>query len=411
MTPVITNVAIGEGCFQQTDDIGDGCLVLDAPRNSVTGSLVPSALDSNGNMYAGGGIYVRSIGAPLTTQSQPSNVSLSCTPETYGSGTLCSVSANINVTGTVSIAYPNTTNNSVVYTSPVPMISGAASVPLPTSKLIVGGYPVVVTYNGDATYVPSTAAATLMVSQQTPAVNWPALLTSIQYGTPLSVEQLNASSSASGVFTYNPGSGAVLPVGSNTITAMFVPSDSINVSSVSVSQVLQVIPAIPSISWPAPMPIQYGTVLSSSQLNATANVAGTFIYNPPVGTLLQTGPAQTLAVTFTPVSSGNNSSNQAITANVLIDVNGDNPLITGLMPNPAVVGQALSISGQHFGPSQGSSSVTVNGVTATISSWSDSLITLPVPVGSATGKVIVTVGLMPSNSFLLMLVPAACPMP
>src|SRR5437762_3263009 len=37
-----------------------------------------------------------------------------------------------------------------------------------------------------------------------------------------------------------------------------------------------------------------------AQLNATANTTGTFVYNPPAGTVLNAGNGQTLSVTFTP---------------------------------------------------------------------------------------------------------------
>jgi YVTN family beta-propeller protein len=53
------------------------------------------------------------------------------------------------------------------------------------------------------------------------------------------------------------------------------------------------------LAWSAPASISYGNALSSTQLNATANVAGTFVYTPAAGTVLTTGP-QTLSVTFTP---------------------------------------------------------------------------------------------------------------
>jgi len=55
----------------------------------------------------------------------------------------------------------------------------------------------------------------------------------------------------------------------------------------------------PLITWPAPPAINYGTALSSVQLDATANVPGTFAYSPSAGTVLDVG-SQTLSVTFTP---------------------------------------------------------------------------------------------------------------
>jgi sugar lactone lactonase YvrE len=61
---------------------------------------------------------------------------------------------------------------------------------------------------------------------------------------------------------------------------------------------------VPTITWPAPSAITYGTALSSTQLDATASVAGRFAYSPPRGTVLA-GGKQTLSVTFTPSNNAN----------------------------------------------------------------------------------------------------------
>ncbi len=55
----------------------------------------------------------------------------------------------------------------------------------------------------------------------------------------------------------------------------------------------------PTITWPAPAAIEQGTALGSTQLNATASVPGTFVYNPAAGTVLAAG-THTLQVTLTP---------------------------------------------------------------------------------------------------------------
>ncbi len=54
-----------------------------------------------------------------------------------------------------------------------------------------------------------------------------------------------------------------------------------------------------AITWAIPAPIIYGTALSSNQLDAAANVSGSFAYNPTSGAVLNAGP-QTLSVIFTP---------------------------------------------------------------------------------------------------------------
>jgi hypothetical protein len=65
--------------------------------------------------------------------------------------------------------------------------------------------------------------------------------------------------------------------------------------------------ATPVVTWPPPSPITYGTALSSNQLNATANVPGSFAYNPTNGTVLNAG-TNTLSVIFTPTDTVDYSS-------------------------------------------------------------------------------------------------------
>ncbi len=61
---------------------------------------------------------------------------------------------------------------------------------------------------------------------------------------------------------------------------------------------------VPTITWPAPAPIVYGTPLSGAQLNAEADTPGTFAYDPPADTVLPAG-AHTLRTTFTPADGVN----------------------------------------------------------------------------------------------------------
>ncbi len=61
---------------------------------------------------------------------------------------------------------------------------------------------------------------------------------------------------------------------------------------------------IPTIFWSNPSNITYGTALSSTQLNATASVNGTFNYDPPSGTVLSIG-THTLSIIFTPTDTAN----------------------------------------------------------------------------------------------------------
>jgi uncharacterized protein (TIGR02145 family) len=64
----------------------------------------------------------------------------------------------------------------------------------------------------------------------------------------------------------------------------------------------------PVITWANPADITYGTLLSATQLNATADVPGTFVYTPAIGTKLNAGANQDLRVDFTPTDAVNYNS-------------------------------------------------------------------------------------------------------
>jgi len=65
------------------------------------------------------------------------------------------------------------------------------------------------------------------------------------------------------------------------------------------SATFDITPAQPTINWPPPASITYGTPLSSTQLDATTTSPGTLTYTPPAGTVLS-GGTHTLSVSFTP---------------------------------------------------------------------------------------------------------------
>jgi hypothetical protein len=77
--------------------------------------------------------------------------------------------------------------------------------------------------------------------------------------------------------------------------------------------------SIPVLSWASPAGITYGMPLTAAQLNATVGggIAGTFEYDPPLGTVLPAGNGQILSVTFTPTDG--NTYAQVITS-VTLDI-------------------------------------------------------------------------------------------
>jgi hypothetical protein len=85
-------------------------------------------------------------------------------------------------------------------------------------------------------------STTMAVNAGAPLITW-APPAAIIYGTALSANQLDASSGeVQGTFTYTPPAGTVLPVGSNTLSATFVPTDTTDYTTVTTTVPLTVLP-------------------------------------------------------------------------------------------------------------------------------------------------------------------------
>lgn len=145
-----------------------------------------------------------------------------------------------------------------------------------------------------------------------PSITWPTPI-AIQEGIPLSATQLNALAGVPGTYTYAPAAPTVLPVGKHKLKVTFVPTDP-KFETVELTVEIEVL-AKAKVTWANPASIVEGTALSSTQLNATGSVPGTFTYAPATGTVLAVGK-QTLRVTFTPTD----TRLSVVTAEVTIDV-------------------------------------------------------------------------------------------
>jgi hypothetical protein len=202
----------------------------------------------------------------------------------------------------------------------------------------VGTQPLTVAFTpSDATdYIAATAHNSLTVnsadSKSSPVISWtkPA---AISYGAALSGTQLNATANVAGAFAYTPAAGTVLKAGTQTLTAVFTPTDTTTYSPVTATVQLSVNQAAPAITWPTLAAIKQGTALSSTQLDASANVPGAFSYNPGAGNVPAAGTLQ-LTATFTPTDTTDYSS---ATAHNTVVVNSStappappsNPSVTG----------------------------------------------------------------------------------
>ena len=115
----------------------------------------------------------------------------------------------------------------------------------------------------------------------------------------------------------------------------------------------------------------------------------------PLGTTQTITTAQTVYVGFGVGSNSYASLDSATFDNVSVTPGASlpNPVVTGISPISGAPGTSVTISGSGFGATQGTSTVSFNGATATtITSWSDSQIVATVPDGASTGPIMVTVG-------------------
>jgi hypothetical protein len=157
-----------------------------------------------------------------------------------------------------------------------------------------------------ANYAAAKATVLINVVKATPVISWTGPDAGMTYGQALGPAQLNATATINGTtipgtFVYTPPAGTFPPAGQDfPLSVTFTPTDAADYNTVTVQQSVDVGQATPVINWPNPADIVDGTALNSTQLNATADVPGTFTYNPVAGTVLPPGQHQPLGVAFTP---------------------------------------------------------------------------------------------------------------
>jgi hypothetical protein len=195
-----------------------------------------------------------------------------------------------------------------------------------------------------------------------------------------------------GTFVYTPPAGTIEPVGTDTLSVTFTPSNTAGYTGATGSVQLVVTKATPVITWPTPAPILVNQPLTSTQLDATAatpegaNLPGTFVYTPAAGTSFGTPGVYQLSVTFTPTDTMDYTTPPPKTVNITVG-NGV-ASISGTQnytdccffsqPNP----YTITVSGNGGFPPTGTVSVIYNGntlATGTLNPLSFGTVTLLVP--------------------------------
>ncbi len=233
----------------------------------------------------------------------------------------------------------------------------------PTSGTVlnVGSQPLSVTFTPTDTvdYTTASKNVTLTVNKATPTISVATSGSPSAYGVGATFTA-TISSGLTGTITFYSGgssfgSGAIsgttatcttcaLTAGSHSITAGWAGNS--NYNSVTSSAITQVVSqATPQITWSNPATIVYGTALGAAQLNATANVLGSFSYSPASGTVLHPG-TQTLSTTFTP-----SDTTDYTTATATV------PVMVSLVPGPGII---TTIAGNGYQGNSGDGGPAIN---------------------------------------------------
>jgi hypothetical protein len=177
----------------------------------------------------------------------------------------------------------------------------------------------------------------LSVEPAVPAVTWPRLGIKT-FGHILSPEDLNPAANSLGHFEFDPPAGVMLPAGTNILKASFVPQDPGNVANLVISNVLEIVPAVPRITWETIPPITYPSPIDSSTFRLTSDTPGNFGFDVLAGDVLAAG-SWTIHCVFTP----NDINNWTLTSasNILTVLPGE-PIVLWNPPDSAIAGMPLS---------------------------------------------------------------------
>ena len=150
-------------------------------------------------------------------------------------------------------------------------------------------------------------------------------------------------------------------------------------------------PAITSLS-PTSGPVGSAVTLTGTNFGATQG-SSTVTFNGAKATVTAWSGSSITAV----VPAGATTGNVVVTEGGLAS-NGvaftvlPTPTVSAVSPASGAAGASVTLTGTHFGTTQGSSTISFNGTVATaITSWSNTSITALVPAGATTGSVVVTV--------------------
>jgi len=364
-------------------------VVVPVPNGATTGNVVVTSGGSASN------------GFPFTVTSPgPSITSLSVVSAPVGTAVTLS-GANFGATqGTSTVTFNGTA------ATPTSWSTTSIVVPVPTGATTGN---VVVTVGGiPSNSIPFTVLPTPIIAGVNPSsgqIGTAVTITGTNFGATQGLSTLTFSGIAASVTSWsNTSITAVVPTtltGNVVVTVAGVASNGSNFTVLP--------PTITSIN-PTAGPVGTSVTITGTGFGTLGNVgqvnfSGAGAYASPISW------SPTSVVVSVPAT--------ATTGNVVLVVLGmfsndlnftvtpPPPSISVLSPNSGPIGTSVTIAGANFGATQGTSTVSFNGVPATPTSWSATSIAVPVPAGATTGNVVVTVGGQVSNGLAFTVTPPA----
>jgi len=342
------------------------------PTGATTGNVVVSVSNKASN------------GVSFTVVSAPSITSLSPASGTVG--------ASVTITGANFGTSQGTSTVKFNGTTATPTSWGAGSIGVPVPSGATTGNVVV-----HASGVDSNGASFIVA----PSIS--GLSTSVGgAGTSVTISGLNfGSTQGASTVSFNGALASPTSWNSTTVVTLVPTGASTGLVVVTVQGMVSngltftVTPAINGVS-PSSGPVGTLVTITGSAFGATQGTSSvslsgtTVIPNSWSNTAIQvTVPWAASSGSIVVTVGGYASNNFSFTVS---------PSISGLSPAFGPVGTSVAISGFLFGTTQGTSTVTFNGVTATPTSWGIDSIMAPVPAGATTGPVVVNIGGSATNS-------------
>jgi len=382
-----TTTANSSGAFTFTG-LANGTYTLTPSRTGYTFSPTSQNVTVNGATVTG-------VSFTATQQTNPTySISGTISPAAGGSGAVVTLSgaANASTTANSSGAFTFSGLSNGSYTL-APSLAGYTYSPASQNTTINGANVTGVNFTATARVAP-TYSISGTISPTAGGSGATVTLSGAASG--------STTANSSGVYTFTGlANGAYTVTPSNTGYTFTPVNQNVTVNGANAGAVNFTAAALaPSITTLNPTSGSVGTPVTISGTNFGGTQGSSTVKFNGVAATPTTWTATSIVA---PVPAGATTGNVVVTVGgvasngVSFTVNVPPPSIASLNPTSGVLATPVTISGVNFGASQGTSTVTFNGIAATPTSWSATSIIVPVPAGATTGNVVVTVAGAASN--------------